>query len=60
VAGRFCPDKSVRAEKSVFLRSGQRKICLGRKIRAKIHDGTLGGMSNNSLFCHFLGYEYKT
>jgi hypothetical protein len=42
------------------LRSGWRKICQGGKISAKIHDGPLGGMSNNSSFRHFKVMSTKT
>ena len=38
---------------------GQRKISQGGNFRAKIHDGLLDDMSNNSPFFHLLGYEYK-
>jgi hypothetical protein len=53
VVGKFRPDKSIQAGKSVFLCRGQRKISPGRKFWAKIHGGPLDSMNNNSLFCDF-------
>lgn len=42
LAGRFPPDKSVRAKKGVFCAAGEEKSV--GKFPAKIHDRALGGI----------------